>query len=284
MSMSDIDHGVNLLVRLNSMMQVFSAAEAKVATEVMLEPNEVVYCSVTELAERAQVSEATVLRFARRLGYRSYQDLKMDLAKDVFSRTETIGEQVDEDDLITGVTQSYLSMISNTAELIDRDKLESAIRMLAEAEEIHFFGVGHSGITAKSAACRLFRLGFRANAFEDTHFQLMDASKLSPKDVAVGISVSGSTKDTVDAMAEAKARGAKTLAITAYVQAPIAKFSDLVLLTSTREAPIESGSFVSKVAQLYVLDLLSTGLVRLRPDCVLRNQERMGRAISPRLY
>lgn len=278
------DQVQGLLVRLGGMTHVFSQAEGKVAAQVLKKPHEIVYCSVTEVAELAGVSEATVLRFARRLGYRSYQDLKMDLARDVFSATPDGESDQKDDSLISQVSQLHAQAIQDTTRLIDPKQLEAAINALTQARSIHFFGVGHSWITAKDASYRLFRLGFRASAFDDPHFQLMAAATLREGDVAVGLSVSGSTKDTVDSLAEANARGAKTIAVTAYVQAPITRYADIVLLTSTREAPTDSGAFTSKVAQLFILDLLCTSLVRLQPGSARETQEQIGKAISPKLY
>ncbi|MBE3597806.1 MAG: SIS domain-containing protein [Limnochordaceae bacterium] len=100
----------------------------------------------------------------------------------------------------------------------------------------------------------------------------------------MGLSVSGSTPDTVQCLQTAQRRGASTVAITGYAQAPITRVADVVLVTATREMPLQSGSFTSKIGQLHVLDLLVRGLVARRPDAVRRHQEDVGKAISPKLY
>lgn len=208
----------------------------------------------------------------------------MELARDVFSHSPETESDEKDNGIVSQVSHLHVRAIQETARLIDQEQLNAAIQILAAARSIHFFGAGHSGITAKDAGHRLFRLGFPANALDDSHFQLMAAATLGPDEAAVGLSVSGSTKDTVDSLRESKARGAKTIAVTAYVQAPITRHADVVLLTSTRETPIESGAFTSKIAQLFVLDLLCAGLVRLQPGSARETQEQIGKAISPKLY
>lgn len=274
-----------VLLRLKTLIHAFTNAERKVAEQVIQRPHEVIYESVTELATQAGVGETSVLRFARRLGYRSYQDFKMDLARDVFSETpEPSPEGGGLHSLVAGVSERDRRVILDTDHLVDPKVLEAAIDVLASARSVHFFGVGHSGIVAKAGRYGLLRLGLRAEAADDPHFQVMAASQLTEEDVAVGLSVSGSTKDTVDSLRVAAEQGARTIAITAYAKAPIVRYAQMVLLTATREAPLESGSFTSMIAQLHVLGLIATGLARKLSHSARQAQERIGRAISPKLF
>ena len=279
----------SLLARLHSSLTALTESEQKVAAAVRQDPQAVVYASVTELAAAAGVGETTVLRFARKLGYRSYQDFKMDLARDIFSEG---GSQSDVQtpsgpagaELLQRATEENRRVIVDTYQLLDPEAFSRAVSLLGGARQIHFYGAGHSGITAEDARYRFWRLGFPAFAFADPHFQLMAAATLGPEDVAVGLSVSGSTRDTVECLATAKQRGASTIAITGYAQAPIARVADVVLVTATREMPLQSGSFTSKIGQLHMLDLLVRALVHSRPELVRKHQEEVGKAVSTKLY
>ncbi|WP_324668127.1 MurR/RpiR family transcriptional regulator [Geochorda subterranea] len=277
-----------LMARLHSSLSALTESEQKVAAAVRSDPQRVVYASVTELAEAAGVGETTVLRFARKLGYRNYHAFKMDLARDIFSEgAAQDGEAASSpasDDLLHRATEENRRVIVDTYQMLDRAVFERAVAMLADARQIHFYGAGHSGITAQDARYRFWRLGFPAAAFADPHFQLMAAATLQPGDVAVGLSVSGSTRDTVECLAAAKARGAGTIAITGYAQAPIGRVADVVLVTATREMPLQSGSFTSKIGQLHMLDLLVRALVRSCPERVRQHQEQVGQAVSTKLY
>ncbi|MBE3574238.1 MAG: MurR/RpiR family transcriptional regulator [Firmicutes bacterium] len=300
-----------LLARIPSHLAGLTGSERKVAQVVIRQPQQVVYSSVTELAALAEVGETTVLRFARKLGYRNYQDFKMDLARDVFSEPSAngIGMLAGESaaggpahqggeavpgqggaaeagtvDVLAKATERNQRVIMDTFRVLDRAAFNRAVQILAGAHHIHFYGVGHSGITAHDAHYRFLRLGFPVSSFSDPHFQTMAAATLAEGDAAVGLSVSGSTKDTVECLQIARRHGAKTIAITGYAQAPIVREADVVLLTATRESPLESGSFTSKIGQLHMLDLLCVALVGLHPDAVRRQQENVAEAISSKLF
>lgn len=276
-----------LLARLHSTLAALTDSEQKVAMAVRRDPQATVYASVTELAAAAGVGETTVLRFARKLGFQSYQAFKIELARDIFS--EGSGEtshagQPDNPDLLRRATENNQKVIVDTYRLLDLRTFTKAVEFLAAAREIHFYGVGHSGITAQDASRSFWRMGLPARAFLDAHFQLMDASRLTSLDAAVGLSVSGSTRDTIECLDVARSRGAHTIAITGYAQAPIARVADVVLVTATREMPLQAGSFTSKIGQLHMLDLLLRAVVQARPEAALKYQEETGRAISRRLY
>lgn len=270
------------------MLPSFSPAELKAARTVLEQPDVAIYASVTELAVNADIGETTVLRFVGRLGYRNFQSFKIDLARD-------LAEQANGDlgtDSERGGTRSVLSevnarnerVITETYRLLESSHLKRAVELLSKANEIHFYGVGHSGITAMDAAYRLMRLGFPTRFFYDAHFQMMAASALTVQDVVVGISISGSTKDTVEALRISSERGAGRIAITSHAKSPITRFAEVTLLTATRESPLDAGSFTSRVGQLHLLDLLTTSLVRANPDRATHHREQVGRAISEKLY
>ncbi len=283
-----ISHQAPLLARLHSHLASLTTSEQKVAAVVSRSPQQVVYSSVTELAATAEVGETTVLRFARKLGYRNYQSFKMDLARDIFSDYGAVGARQtpaeDSPDGLAATTERNQRVVVDTFRVLDPATFSEAVRILAGARQIHFYGVGHSGITARDAHYRLLRLGFPVNSFSDPHFQAMAAATLAEGDAAVGLSVSGSTKDTVECLRIARKHGAKTVAITGYARAPIVREVDVVLLTATRESPLESGSFTSKIGQLHMLDLLCTAMVGLHPEAVRRQQETVAEAISPKLF
>lgn len=274
-----------VIARIRTSVSAFSRAERQVAEAVLADPTAAVYASVTELAEAAGVGETTVLRFARRLGYRSYQAFKIDLARDV-SETVAAAHQVPDEK--TGplwcLTERNQNVILETYRLLDTTLLDQAVTVLSQAASIHFFGVGHSGITALDAAYRFMRLGFPARAYHDTHFQVMAAATLTSQDAAVGLSVSGSAKDTVEALRIAQEQGARTIAVTGHARSPLTRYADMTFLVATRERPLESGAFTSKMGLLHLLDLILDELIRRHLARVERHKEQVGAAISEKHY
>lgn len=263
-------------------------AEQKIADFILSNPRDVIYMSVTELAEKCEVGDGTVVRFAHDIGLSGYQELKLILSRDLSSSFEYVLEDVlPEDpleDIVRKITNRNLKAIADTTQLIDMNSLNRAIEAISKARKVEFYGVGASGFTALEAKYKFLRIGVLCDALTDPHLQAMSASTLTPKDVAVGISHSGATKDTIESIKVAKEAGAITICITNFARSPITKFTDIVLLTASPEAPLTSGAIRSIVAQLHVLDLLFTGVaMRLRGQAI-KYTERTAQAVLNKLY
>ena len=95
-----------------------------------------------------------------------------------------------------------------TKKSLDSESLETAAKMIMNANKIVIYGLGNSSAVALDFQHKLMRLGYNAIAFSDNHMQSISASHLTKKDVVIGISHSGSSKDIVDALKIAKENGA----------------------------------------------------------------------------
>lgn len=273
--------------RIRSVYASLAPAEQKVADYCLEQPEEVVYLSVTELADLCGVAESTVIRFAHAAGFSGYQELKLTLVTDAALSQGAEGP-VSPDDPVDvfadKMTRFNVQVLEDTARLLDLHQLEEAIRVLTEAPRVEFYGVGASGITALDAKYKFLRIGKSCDAFTDSHLQAMSAANLRKGDVAVGISQTGSTQDTVDSVSVAKERGATVICITGAARSPITRVADITLLTSSVESPLEGGALRTKIAQIHVLDLLYTGVsMRLGPSAQ-EATERTARAVLDKLY
>lgn len=265
-----------------------SPAEQRVADYVLEHPEEVIYFSVTELAEASGVGESTVIRFCQSVGFRGYQEFKLSLAREQVSDRENVTGHVDPlDDLPTLVqklTFANARAVEETANLLAGPALERAVEALLRARKIDFYGVGASGATALDAKYKFLRIGKVCDALTDGHLQAMSAALLGPEDVAVGFSHSGSTKDVVESMRLASQAGATTIGITSYARSPLAEVVHICLLTATRETPLGSGALRSKIAQLHVLDVLFTAVTLRLGDTALANTKITAEAVLDKLY
>ena len=124
------------------------------------------------------------------------------------------------------------------------------------------YGVGASGIVALDLQQKLHRIGRVAFAWPDPHMALTSAALLTQGDVAVAISHSGATQDTVDALALADRNGATTVAVTNFPRSPLAELGDHVLTTAARETTFRSGATASRLAQLTVVDCVFVGVAQ----------------------
>ncbi|ANE48817.1 transcriptional regulator [Paenibacillus swuensis] len=277
-----------LQAKLNSLLNTYTNSESKVAVFVLSHMEQVIYMSVTDLAEQAEVGETTVLRFCRKIGFRGYQEFKLAIAQDVALPGRAASMDMEQREgslaLIHKITEANIKALQECVSLIDASTLDKAIHFLVAARRIHIYGVGTSGITALDAKSKFLRFGISVDAITDPHFQSMSASTMKRGDIVIGISVSGSTRDTVDALRIAKENGANIISITHYMRSPITKLSDVVLLTAGKETPLEGGSLAAKIAQLNVVDMLCTGLMIVTQETALEYQKKTAQAVVDKFY
>lgn len=261
------------LIRIKSAMESLKPSERIIAEYVLRDPERVVQMSIAELARDAEIGESTVMRFCRALDYKGYQEFKLRLAQDLVEPVEYIHENISFDDNIAHLAQKTFQTnaraVEDTQKSLDTEMVEVAAKALARARRIDLYGIGYSFFTTLDAKLKLTRLGLMADAYGDGHLQMMAAATLTKRDVAVGISLSGNTKDVVDALSAARKSGATTIAITNFSPSPITRAADMVLLTSSPETPLGGEVLTSRIAQLCVIDVLSVAVaVALGEDCL----------------
>jgi DNA-binding MurR/RpiR family transcriptional regulator len=241
-----------------------------VAKVVLDNPSSVARRSITEVADAAGTSETTVTRFCKAIGVGGYPELRIALAADT-ARTEMRvdrdlgGEIAPDDDLATvvgKVTFADARAVEETAAQLEVDVLQRVADAIAAAGRVDVYGVGASAFVAADLQQKLHRIGRVSFAWNDTHIMLTSAAVLGPGDVAVGISHTGATIDTVETLRVARERGATTVALTNFPTSPITEVADLVLTTAARETTFRSGAMASRIAQLTVIDCLFIGVAQ----------------------
>ncbi|GEN56152.1 RpiR family transcriptional regulator [Halolactibacillus alkaliphilus] len=258
-------------------------AEKKVADYVLVNMDKIVYSSLADVASNIGVGETTMLRFVRKVGLNGYQEFKLSLAQSVITVREDENEE-ESNNLTQKISNNIIQTLKNSALMINEDDLEKAIHLLNEAKSIYFFGVGTSGITALDAKLRFLRMGIKADAITDPHIQSMIASTLTEKDVVVGFSVSGSNRDTIHSLEVSKKNKAKVISVTYHVKSKITEVSDIVLLGGDKESPLEGGSLTSKISQLFIVDLLTTGVALINEEHSKRMMNKTARSVVNKIF
>lgn len=275
------------LLTIRTHINSLTKSEAIVAEYVLANAKDIIYYSITDVSEKVQVGETTVIRFCRKLGFRGFQDFKLSLAQDLVNVEETENDMIDKDDsveILSGkIIRSYNNILSETLKLVNEENYEKAIDLLENAESIYFFGVGSSGIIAKLAANSFTRIGKKCVFQTDAHFQSMMATLITENDVAIGISVSGSAKDTINNIQLAKDEGAKVICITQNARSPITQLADVELLMSSRENPLQGSALSSKVSQLAVIEILHAGLAGRQGEKAQAYRVKTAKAVTDRL-
>ena len=227
--------------------------------------------TIKELSEKTGVAESTVTRFVKEIGFSNYQELKIKLAESLtsFSKEdqelddyiyEDISKSDDIDTIIDKLIYRNISMLNETKLLVDYDQYLIAVKAIEESSIIVFAGLGSSGIAAEEAIMRFTRAGVKCVFPRDTSMQSILSSILTNEDVVIGISNSGKSVTAVNALKHANKTQATTIAITANAYSPLAKISDITLLSSNHSThgseEIIWENTTSKISQLLVIDIL----------------------------
>lgn len=252
--------------RIQANLPHMSSALAKIGVLLLEDPTAPLELSITELADRAGTSAATVTRFCRRLGYPGYVQFRVSVAADAGSRQGDqawragIGRAFDPDDappdVLRTLLHAHVRSLTATAGLIDVDQCARVARVIANCRHLDIYGTGGSASIADEMANRLYRVGVNAHSWGDVHAGLASASIQDEHTIAIGISNSGRTKETIEMLAHAKSSGAFTVAITNRSASPLGQLADVCLIASVPQEYLHPADLSAKHSQLFVLDLL----------------------------
>ena len=254
----------DFITKIRSSYNQLTKAEKKVADYILAYPKDVLFMSITDLAEACEVGDTSVFRFCKTMELKGYQEFKMMLSLSISEGQEDVdqftGNNISLDDSFGELTKKVLNTnitaLTETYALIREDVVNQAIIMLHEARRIFFFGVGASMLTAMKAMNKFLRIENKVFGIQDSHMQAMAAATMSEEDVAVMFSYSGATKDTIHVAEVAKRAGAKIICVTRFVKSPLSAYADITLLSGANEGPLQGGSTSAEISQLFLIDLL----------------------------
>ena len=257
----------NELINIRNLTPYLKPALKKVATYILDNSDRIKLMKIKELAKECKVSEATITRFVKETKFKSFQELKIALAeitpkerKDLISVGKVVYNDLKKTDSIETIIHKIalrnIEAIENTKKLIRSAEIKKTISAIERANTIVIYCVGPSTIAGENAKLRFYRIGKKCLLFNDPDQQAVSASLLTKSDLAIGISDSGKTKFTVNALRIAKEAGATTICITNSNSPPILKYSDIKLFTFTERSGFLQESMVSRLAQIVIVDII----------------------------
>lgn len=281
-------HSSHTLLMISSIYPSLTKAEKKVADVVRSNPEEAVYATVTDLSEKSGVGETSVIRFFRKLGYKGFHEFKLSIAQDLANLQVYMNDEIEETDdfavIAQKITMNNERILRNTMELLNLNELKKAVTSILSANKVYIYGVGSSGNTAMDAHYRFMRLGMNVEVQRDSHIIAMSAALVQEGDVVIGVSTSGSTKDLVDPIKQAHDNGAKVICLTSHARSPITNFADAILLIPAKEMPLQGGALSTKIAQIHMLDILSTLLLAQKKSAAYDAIRKTASAVADKLY
>ena len=260
------------LIRLQSIYDSLESAEKKAVELLIEDPNFIANAKILEAAQRAGCSSATFVRLAKKLGYKGYSKLKkalLETKKDSIQLYPNIDEGDKCEDIVAKIFQTSIQTLSDTLNLLDKEAYKKAVNAICKAKKIVLYGVGDAFPIAQSGYFKFLRIGLNVQVSADFDVQLINVSHLSKNDVAITLSHSGRTKNIVEVAKYAKTVGAKVISITNYPVSPLAKNSDIVLLTAVFTNNVEGEIISKRIAQLCILESLYINvLLKLKQEVI----------------
>lgn len=274
------------LIAIESQKASLSAKEQLVAEFILADPGSAVHPSLEELADRIGVSDSTLFRFVRKIGYDGYQQFRIALATETVEPRQTVYETTDEvedaESAIEMVFRANMKALELTKGMLNRADMERSAELLSSAGRVQIFGVGGSGIVAHDLYHKLLRTGVPCVAPGDFHLQLMQASQAQENEVAVVVSHSGSNKDTLMITDILKGTGCSIIAITSHARSPLGKLADITLRSEGSASPYVSEAFSARISQLSITDTLYVEVMKNLGDAGIAGLEKMRAAIAKR--
>lgn len=211
-------------------------SEARVAAIVLDGPQAVIHRSISDLADAADTSVSTVFRFCQRLGYSGFQDLKINLARDVEPPIEASGRPSADDPwsaLEYGASLAAAT-IAQTSKTVDPLAFRDAVDTVARAGEVLIVGFGTSAAVALDISYRLGLLGIQSQYRADPHQAHVLGRSLTATDACLAVSHTGATRETMYVAEAAKESACPVIGLTSYNRSPLADIADLPLVTGVR--------------------------------------------------
>lgn len=260
------DNGLTVSGRVKARLADMPAAMTKIADLLLESPSAPLELSITELADQAGTSAATVTRFCKLIGYSGYTQFRVGVASDIGrgdaheSWSTDIGREFHPEDTPREVVRTLLNehvrALEATAGMFDLDAVQAVARAIATCRHLDIYGIGGSAVMAGELQGRLYRIGVNAHCWGDVHGGLTSASLQSKNSVAIGISNSGRTDETVQMLSQAASAGAFTIAITHETSSPLSATADITIGTAAPDLYLQPDDLSAKHSQLMVLDLL----------------------------
>lgn len=277
----------NVFELISSNYYDLTASEKKIADHIIANPERVQEMGISDLAEACGTAMATVSRFSRKLGFDGFNPMKIAIAHTTSAGSGHAGllsgritlEDSFEDEC-KKICTADLSVITQTAGLVDPEAYLKAVDMLLNAGKVVCMGQGGSSIIAMEAAHLFSTVSGKFSCVQDGHLQAIAISNMTEKDVVLYFSYSGSVRDMMENLTHARKNGVKIILITRFPKSPGAALSDVILQCGSSESPLQLGSVQARISQLFMLDVLFSEFCRRDYTTARSSKERIASAIS----
>ncbi|SPF81499.1 HTH-type transcriptional regulator RpiR [Pseudoprimorskyibacter insulae] len=234
--------------------------EGKVAGDILARKDINDDTPLKDVAEKSSVSEAMVVKVAKKLGFAGFREFRKGLIEYYKSDAAALHTEISNDDtsseIVQKVFRTSMQALEETFAIFDLAAFDRAADYLHRAKQRDFYGFGGSAQIARDARHKFLRIGLRGSVFDDAHMMLMSASLLEPEDVVTAFSHSGETSILLEAVQLARKNGARVIAFTNYHDSTLAQTADVVLCSTAENSALLGENATARIAQLNLLDAL----------------------------
>lgn len=281
--------GKNIVALMLQEYENFTKSEKKIVDYVLEHQKETQYISITDLSAACDVAVSTISVFCRKLKLAGFNDFKLELAKATLiteghAPTGLANEEIREEDTVAAVMEKTFSTaqdaLSKAYHMLQESTVCAAAELISSARQVLCLGQGNHSVVSMAACARFSTVSHKFKTVQDSHLQAACLATLSPEDVVLYFSYSGATHELLEAVELIKARGAKLILVTRFLNAPASAYADTVLLCGPNEQPLQFGSTAAVIAQLYVVDVLAAEFCRRNREETDKNRDAVGKALS----
>ena len=276
------------ILRIRTIYPGLRLSEQKVADYINASTNKIIYFSIGTLAREVGVSEASVIRLCKALGYSGFQELKINIAKYYVEPEKFVHSATSEMDetsqMIQKVMKTNQQAIEDTMKMLDPEVIDKCIDIINSSKKLQFYGMAGSAFVAGDAYHKFFKYGIDVDYFSDTHLQAMNAALLDEDCTVVAISATGASLDIAEALNIAKEAGAHTIAITATSNSPVSKIADYTIVAYSKEMEFKMEPMAARIAQLSIIDVLAVGVANKRLNTVVANIDKTRSALKSKKF
>lgn len=278
-----------VIFRIKTIYNVLRPSEKKVADYVLNYQDDYTKLSMLLISKEANISQPTIMRFVKAIGYNSFKEFKYELLKNYKTKNIDIlyGYTLSKDDQLSNIPSNIvartITMLEDSLKSISIKNYEKAIEVIHTSKHISIFAVENSTSVANDLMIKLLYLGKQVTLYDDGYLQSINASNLHRGDLAIGISYSGNSKDTVEALKIAHDKEAVTLAIVNFENTMITKCADIVLSTSNDQF-LYGDAIFSRTVQTALIDMIYMGVIKSDYDFYTKQLDYNSKLISHRGY
>ncbi|MER9197962.1 MurR/RpiR family transcriptional regulator [Mesorhizobium sp. M0933] len=265
---------MSVLKKIEAKLEVMAPGDREIGRYIVDNPDQMLRLSTAALAAEIGRSQSSVVKFSQKLGYASYQELKLAVSEAKSQEWHVpvgmIHGSIEVGDsylvILRKLIGSKLLSMQQTVAANTEQEIGKALEALNGARRIHLAGVGASSLVARDFSYKLMKLGRNVLHDSDSHVQMANVSTLGPGDVLFALSYSGASIETLRIAELARKRGTTVIAVTGLRDNPLSRVADIRLHTIANEERARSSSITARDAQLTLTDLLFILLVQKQPD------------------